>query len=95
MEDKYEIKKIKAELDNLKEKLDLYYKYATHLYENEIDFDISKRIKLLILKTKDLNETSIQRNIEAFYFLMELWNKEMEEVEAYFRKNNINTNILN
>lgn len=55
----------------------------TNQIDKSIDHDIAKRITLLKLKCLELDESSINKNIEAFIFLIDLWEKDIKSIKSY------------
>lgn len=89
MNKEYELNSLLARLNKIQEKV-LYYKniVAKNIdVEEKIDFDIMKILKSLELKSKDLDIKNIEENINSFYFLLELWEKDLELIENYFFDN--------
>jgi post-segregation antitoxin (ccd killing protein) len=92
----YKLDKLCADLELIKEKVNYYISYINNVSNiEEIDFDISKRLKVLKIKVSDITKENLAKNINSSYFLIDLWQKEIQSVEDYFLDNQIKTDIYN
>ena len=95
-ESDYNLDKLFADLELIKEKVNYYISYMNNATNIEdIDFDISKRLKVLKIKVSDITRENLAKDINSSYFLIDLWQKEIQSVEDYFLDNQIKTDIYN
>lgn len=86
----YNINNLNTRLIYLQDKIRQYSSFIeVNHYHDVIDFDCLKKIDMLILKSKNIDISNIKDNPDSFYFLIDLWEKDLAEIEEYFLENNI------
>ena len=78
-----ELIKLNDRLNKIKEKVLFYKVYTSKIGDDLIDFDISKMLKILEMKVMKVESHKIEENMDSFYFLLDLWEKDMEKIEDY------------
>jgi len=78
-----ELIKLNDRLNKIKDKVLFYKLFVSKLDDDLIDFDISKMLKILEMKVMKVEPHKIEENMDSFYFLLDLWEKDMERIEDY------------